>query len=166
VSPLLPYANSSILVDSQGVSTVVNGRIVTEPGNRYLIKAFLKRQQSSDTETGATKMPTQFKEGRTLPGVSGEYYLYRGYALQYAIVPSGFIIGETSESSLAYSKIQQQFAWMLPGQTCQLRFGKERISRGEIQRSSGRFGGSGIDNIVYYEIGGVELQITGAELLN
>ena len=35
-----------------------------------------------------------------------------------------------------------------------------------IQRSSGVFGGQGIDEIVYKEIGGVEIQITGGEVQN
>jgi hypothetical protein len=36
----------------------------------------------------------------------------------------------------------------------------------KIQRSSGVFGGTGIDEIVYREIGGVQIQITGGELQN
>jgi hypothetical protein len=36
----------------------------------------------------------------------------------------------------------------------------------KIQRSSGVFGGQGIDEIIYKEIAGVELQLTGTELQN
>ena len=36
----------------------------------------------------------------------------------------------------------------------------------KIQRSSGQYGGQGIDEIIYKEIGGVEIQITGGELQN
>ena len=36
----------------------------------------------------------------------------------------------------------------------------------KIQRSSGQYGGQGIDQIIYKEIGGVEIQITGGEVQN
>jgi hypothetical protein len=165
-SPLLPYANSAILIASSGAVTVVDGRLTAAAGNRYLIKAFLKREQSTGTETGGTKTPLRGQAGSVLPGASGEYFLYRGYALEYAIVPSTFALGTTSESNLQYSKIQEQFPWMLPGQNGQLRFGDDRILNAQIQRSSGVFGGLGIDEIIYSEIGGVQIQVTGGELEN
>jgi len=37
--------------------------------------------------------------------------------------------------------------------------------KGTIQRSTGLFGGAGIDQIIYPAIG-VELQLTGGEVLN
>lgn len=163
-SPLLPYANSAIVIASTGAVSTVDGRITATAGNRYLIKAFLKREQSTGTETGGTKTPLRGQSGTVLPGASGEYFLYRGYALQYATVPSTFVLGTTSETNLQYTKIQEQFAWMLPGQNGQLRFGDDRILNAQIQRSSGVFGGVGIDDIIYNEIGGVQIQVTGAEL--
>ena len=165
-SPLLPYANSAIVIASTGAVSTVDGRITATAGNRYLIKAFLKRQQSTGTESGGTKTPLRGQAGNILPGASGEYFLYRGYALQYATIPSTFILGATSEANLQYTKIQEQFAWMLPSQNGQLRFGDDRILNAQIQRSSGVFGGVGIDDIIYNEIGGVEIQVTGAELEN
>jgi hypothetical protein len=165
-SPLLPYANSAIVIASTGAVSAVDGRITAVAGNRYLIKAFLKRQQSTGTESGGTKTPLRGQAGNILPGASGEYFLYRGYALQYATIPSTFVLGTTSESNLQYTKIQEQFAWMLPGQNGQLRFGDDRILNAQIQRSSGVFGGIGIDDIIYNEIGGVEIQVTGGELEN
>ena len=165
-SPLLPYANSAIVIASTGAVGTVDGRITATAGNRYLIKAFLKREQSTGTETGGTKTPLRGQAGNILPGASGEYFLYRGYALQYATIPSTFVLGTTSESNLQYTKIQEQFAWMLPGQNGQLRLGDDRILNAQIQRSSGVFGGVGIDDIIYNEIGGVQIQVTGAELEN
>lgn len=165
-SPLLPYANSAILITSGGAVTVVDGRITAAVGNRYLIKAFLKREQSTNTETGGIKVPLRGKMGSVLPGAAGEYFLYRGYALEYAVVPSTFVLGTSSEANLQYEKIQQQFAWNLPGQEGQLRFGNDKIMTAQIQRSSGVFGGVGIDDIIYNEIGGVELQVTGGEVQN
>ena len=165
-SPLLPYANSAILIASSGIVSVTDGRITAAAGSYYLIKAFLKREQSTGTETGGTKTPLRGQAGTVLPGASGEYFLYRGYALQYAIVPSTFVLGTTSESNLQYSRVQEQFSWMLPGQNGQLRFGDDRILNAQMQRSSGVFGGRGIDDIIYSEIGGVEIQVTGAELEN
>jgi hypothetical protein len=165
-SPLLPYANSAILIESEGTVAVTDGRIAATAGTRYLIKAFLKREQSTGTETGGTKTPLRSQTGEMLPGGSGEFYLYRGYALQYATVPTTFVLGTSSESSLVYTTIQQQYKWMLPGQNVSLRFGRDRILNAQIERSSGTYGGIGIDNIIYSEIGGVEIQITGAELMN
>ena len=40
------------------------------------------------------------------------------------------------------------------------------MNAAKIQRSSGVFGGQGIDQIIYGEMGGVEIQMTGAELQN
>jgi len=37
---------------------------------------------------------------------------------------------------------------------------------GTVERSTGIFGGQGIDEILYKEIGGVQLQITGGEVQN
>ncbi len=165
-SPLLPYANSAILIASSGIVDVTNGRITSTPGSYYLIKAFLKRQQSTGTETGGTKTPLRGQAGEILPGASGEYFLYRGYALQYAVVPSTFVLGTSSESNLSYEIVQEQFSWMLPGQNGQLRFGRDRILNAQIQRSSGVYGGIGIDDIIYSEIGGVEIQVTGGEVQN
>lgn len=165
-SPLLPYANSAILIASSGIVSVTDGRISAAEGSYYLIKAFLKREQSTGISTGGTKTPLRGQAGTILPGASGEYFLYRGYALQYAIVPSAFVLGTTSESNLQYSRVQEQFSWMLPGQNGQLRFGDDRILNAQIQRSSGVFGGVGIDDIIYNEIGGVEIQVTGAEILS
>ena len=165
-SPLLPYANSAILIASSGIVSVTDGRISAAAGSYYLIKAFLKREQSTGTETGGTKTPLRGQVGTVLPGASGEYFLYRGYALQYAIVPSTFVLGTTSESNLQYNRIQEQFSWMLPGQNGQLRFGDDRILNAQMQRSSGVFGGRGIDDIIYNEIGGVQIQVTGGELEN
>ena len=34
-----------------------------------------------------------------------------------------------------------------------------------VERSSGVFGGTGIDSILYSELGGVELQLSGAEVV-
>jgi hypothetical protein len=35
-----------------------------------------------------------------------------------------------------------------------------------VQRSSGVFGGDGIDEIIYPAIGGVEIQLTGSDIQN
>jgi hypothetical protein len=164
-SPLLPYANSAILIRSQGAVTVANGRISSAAGPYYLIKAFLKREQSTGTETGATKVPLRANSGDSMPGGSGEFFLYRGYALQYAVVPSTFILGSSSELGLVYQNISRQYNWMAPGQVGSLRFGDDRLMRAQIERSSGVYGGIGIDNIIYSEIGGVEIQVIGGELI-
>ena len=60
-----------------------------------------------------------------------------------------------------------QYPWLATGTQCQFRFGDDPIMEAaRIQRSSGVFGGQGIDSIIYSELGGVQIQITSAELQN
>lgn len=163
-SPLLPFANAAILIRSKSDIEVVNGRIMATDGPLYLVKAFLKRAQSSGTETGSTKIPLKSQAENVLPGASGDSFLYRGYALQYAVVPSTFQLGFSSEANLNYLTVKSQYAWMLPGQVANLRMGEERILNARIERSTGIFGGGGIDRIIKTETGGIPIQITGGEL--
>lgn len=165
-SPLLPYANSRILIRSEGGVEVVGGRIEASTGPIYLIKAFLAREQSAGTSTGSVKVPSRGERGSILPGGSGDSFLYRGYALQYAIVNSTFVLGESSENGLSFSNIQQQLKWMLPGTGGIMKFGDDPIMTANIERSSGAYGGQGIDQIIYQEIGGVQIQVMGGDLQN
>ncbi len=165
-SPLLPYANSRILIHSEGGVEVAGGRIEATAGPIYLIRAFLAREQSTGTETGGVKVPSKRERGVILPGGSGESFLYRGYALQYAVVSSTFVLGESSESGLLFNDIQQQLKWMLPGTGGLMKFGNDPVMTANIERSSGNYGGQGIDQIIYEEIGGVQIQLTGGDLQN
>jgi hypothetical protein len=163
-SPLLVYANSRIFIEGQSTPSVINGRISSSIGNRYVLKCFLKRQQGTSTDTGAKMVP--ITGSQQLPGGSGQKYLYRGYALQYAIVASGFAWQTAADADFTWVNVTDQYEWDLPGANCQFKFGNDKVSYGVIERSSGIFGGEGIDEIIYAQIGGVQIQLYGGEVMN
>lgn len=167
-SPLKPYANSRILVPLQGPVSLSNGRWVEAPGDSYLVKCFLKRAQYSGVSSGSKLVPIPSQlEGEMMPGASGDSFFYRGYALEWVNVPSAWDLETSDESSLVWAQVTTQYRWLATGTECQFRFGQDPIMpAARIQRSSGIFGGQGIDEIIYAQIGGVELQLTGSELQN
>ena len=82
-------------------------------------------------------------------------------------VSSSWDLETSDESALTFSDVTTQFDWMEPGIECKFRFGQDPIMHtARIQRSSGVFGGQGIDSIIYQQISGVEIQITGGEAQN
>lgn len=166
-SPLLPYANSRLLVVADGVPSVTDGRIGSTPSAYYLVKAFMKRIQYSGVSSGSKKIPLESQlDGQMMPGASGDQFYYRGYSLLFATVSSTFVLGTSSESGLAFAQVTTQPEWLLPGREVQFKIGQDPVMIARIQRSSGIFGGIGIDSIIYKEIGGVELQLTGTEIQN
>ena len=167
-SPLLPYANSRVLVPNLGAVSLVNGRWVEAAGDYYLVKAFLKRQQYSGVSSGSKLIPIPSQlDGEMMPGASGDSFFYRGYALEWTNVPSGWDMKLSDESTLTWQPVVTQYEWLATGTECQFRLGQDPIMpKAKIQRSSGVFGGQGIDQILYQEIGGVELQLTGGEVQN
>jgi len=167
-SPLLPYENARVLVPNQGAVSLVGGRWVEAPGNYYLVKCFLKRSQYSGVSSGSKLVPIPSQlDGEMLPGASGDQFYYRGYALEWVEVPSNWDLETSDESALVFQQVVTQYTWLSTGTECQLRVGQDPIMpAAKIQRSSGVFGGQGIDEIIYQQIGGVELQLTGSELQN
>ena len=167
-SPLMPYVNARILVPSQGAVSLVNGRWVEAAGDSYLVRCFLKRSQYSGVSSGSKLVPIPSQlNGEMLPGASGDQFYYRGYALDYATVDASWDLSVSDEAGLSWDQVTTQFTWLATGTECQFRFGQDPIMpAAKIQRSSGVFGGQGIDSIIYSEIGGVELQLTGSELQN
>lgn len=167
-SPLKPYANSRILVPSQGAVSLVGGRWVEAAGDSYLVKCFLSRQQYSGVSSGSKLIPIPSQlDGEMMPGASGDQFYYRGYALEWVKVPSEWDLEISDESGLSWEQATTQYTWMATGTEVQFRFGQDPIMYStKIQRSSGQYGGQGIDAIIYKEIGGVELQLTGGELQN
>jgi hypothetical protein len=166
-SPLLDIANSYVLFTRPGTPSVTSGRIGSATSTKYLIKAYLKRAQYGGVSSGSKKIPLESQlEGRMLPGAAGDQFYYRGYGLQYATVASTFVLGTTTVTGISWTTLDGQKTWMLPGSEVQVQFGNDPILTGKTERSSGVFGGLGIDEIIYSEIGGVELQITGNELQN
>ena len=167
-SPLLSYANSRILVPSQGAVSLVNGRWVEAEGDSYLVKCFLSRAQYDGVSSGSKLIPIPSQlDGEMMPGASGDSFYYRGYSLEWTTVPAAWDLDSSDESSLSWTQVTTQYTWLATGTECQLKFGQDPIMpAAKIQRSSGQYGGLGIDSIIYKEIGGVELQLTGGELQN
>jgi len=167
-SPLLSIANSSILLQTEG-STVsqTNGRYSINNGPLYLINCYLKRSQPKiGPETGSRKVPTKGRQDNLMPGGSGDSFPYRGYMLRYATVTPPFNLGVDDEDLLTYTPISTPQSWIRPGMTCELRFGLDKIMKGAIEICSGTFGGEGIDQTIYTEIGGVPITIVGGETQN
>ena len=167
-SPLMPYQNGRLLVPSLGAVSLSNGRWVEAAGDSYLVRLFINRQQYKGVSSGSKLVPIPSQlDGEMMPGASGDQFYYRGYALDFTTVPADYDLVAGDEAGFAWIQVTTQYDWLATGTECQFRFGQDPIMlAAKIQRSSGRYGGQGIDEIIYKEIGGVEIQITGGELQN
>jgi len=166
-SPLLPYANARVLAAVEGAPSVVNGRFVAPEGQKYLTLCFMSRKQYEGVSSGSKKIPLDSQlDGRMMPGASGDSFYYRGYALRYAPVASNYDPLTGDESLLAWTEVTAQPEWLYAGAEVEFYFGDEKPMVGTVERATGVYGGQGIDEILYRELGGVQLQITGAELRN
>jgi|TARA_B100000085_G_scaffold205994_1_gene189629 hypothetical protein len=162
-SPLLPYFNGRIKATTQGTVSIVNGRPVVSGGTSYVVKCYIKRIQYTGVTSGSRPLPLESQlEGRMLPGASGDSFYYRGFALQKAPLGDGNWLGDLS--GLTFTDITAQESFLLPGGEVEFKFGNETEMVATIQRSSGVFGGQGIDEILYPALGGVEIQLTGTEV--
>jgi hypothetical protein len=155
-SPLSPYINGRLLVPNQGAVSLVGGRWVEAAGDYYLVKLFISRQQYSGVSSGSKKIPLASQlDGEMMPGVSGDQFFYRGYALEYTTVPNTWNLETSDETGLVFQQVLTQYSWLAQDPI---------MPAAKIERSSGVFGGQGIDEIIYQQIGGVQIQITGAEV--
>lgn len=166
-SPLAPYINSRVLTVSEGAVSLVNGRFQAAAGDTYLVRCFMKRTQYSGVSSGSKKIPLESQlDGEMMPGASGDQFYYRGYALEYAVVPADYDPVTDDESLLTFTQVTSQLDTLLPNREVRFFFGDEKESLSRVQRSTGIFGGQGIDEIIYKEIGGVQLQLTAGEVQN
>ena len=165
-SPLKPYANALLLVKGQQETQQINGRWSYKTGNGYLVRCFLKRQQYTGVSSGSRMIPIPSQlGGEMLPGASGDSFYYRGFSLEYAVVSSNYNLETDNLDGLTFNIINEQPYWLVAGNRCEFKLGDDPIMReARIERSSGQFGGEGIDKILYREIGGVELQLTGGQI--
>lgn len=166
-SPLAPYMNSRVLFP--GVPTIanVNGRFQETITENYLVKAWMKRAQYSGVSSGSKKLPLESQlDGLMMPGASGDQFYYRGYSLEYAIAPIDYDLLAPNEDGLEFLEVKEQYPWMKTGIEVPFQFGNDPLLISKVQRSSGIFGGVGIDQIIYKEIAGVQLQLTGGEVQN
>ena len=163
-SPLLAYYNGRIKATTQGAVSIVNGRPVVSGGTTYVIKCYIKRMQYTGVTSGSKPLPLESQlEGRMLPGASGDQFYYRGFALQKAPLGGGDWLGDLS--GLTFTDITAQESFLLPGSEVEFKFGNDPDMFATIQRSSGQFGGDGIDEILYPALGGVEIQLTASEVM-
>lgn len=165
-SPLLEFANARIRVlTSESVQRDADGRLYVNDNSYYLVVCYMKRTQYTGVTSGSRKIPLASElNGEMLPGASGDEFYYRGYALQYSQVLSGYDWKKPDISDAQWTETDGSESFLRPQKEIELLFGTE-LMKGTIQRSSGVFGGVGIDEIIYPAIG-VELQITGAQVLN
>lgn len=165
-SPLLPYANARILVTPEETVSTVGGRITSTNTLQYVVLCFMKRAQYSGVSSGSKRLPLESQlGGQMMPGASGDSFYYRGYALQYATITDQDWITDPVDD-FTWTRMTTQPDWMSPGSQIPFKFGDDPLLLSTIERSSGVFGGQGIDEIIYNEIQGVELQLTGGELQN
>lgn len=165
-SPLAPYINSLVIFQGRGTVTVANGRFTEADGGQYIVRAFMSRQEYKGVSSGSKKLPLESQlDGRMMPGASGDSFYYRGYALEWTHLPGGgFDLDDPDITGLTFAQVTGQYEWMYTGQEVGFLFGNEKPLTGSLERSSGVFGGQGIDQIIYKEIAGVPIQIIGAEL--
>ena len=163
--PLLAYYNGRIKATTQGTVSIVNGRPVASGGTVYVVKCYIKRMQYTGVTSGSKPLPLESQlEGRMLPGASGDQFYYRGFALQKAPLGNGNWLGDLS--GLTFTDITAQESFLLPGTEVEFKFGNDPDMFATVQRSSGQFGGDGIDEILYPALGGVEIQLTASEVIS
>jgi len=164
-SPLLPYANSYVLFEAEGIPEVSDGRIITGAGSRFLVECYLKRQESNGVETGADYLPLQSNSQDFLPGSSGQVYLYRGYALRYIEVSEDYEAGVSNAPANGWVNLSANNLpiWLTPGANCIHIQGNETAKNSSVERSTGKYGGSGIDSIISSYIVGIPLIIRSGD---
>ena len=121
--------------------------------------------QYTGVTSGSKPLPLESQlEGRMLPGASGDQFYYRGFALQKAPLGNADWLGNLS--GLTFTDITAQESFLLPGNEVEFKFGNDPDMFATVQRSSGVFGGDGIDEILYPALGGVEIQLTASEVIS
>jgi hypothetical protein len=167
-SPLLPYANSYLLLQSTGAPAVLSGRIIAGPNGYFVVQCYLTRQDSTGTSTGADYLPTQTSPGSGFPGTSGDVYLYRGYALRYTPVTAQYTLADPLPASTVWTNLlsTNKPVWLAPGISGKHLQGNEDIKYTVVERPTGKYGGIAIDEIVSTNIGGIPITVRSGDQLN
>jgi hypothetical protein len=167
-SPLLDYANGYLLVRQQGTPSIVNGRVQQTAGTTYLVQCYLKRQDSTGTSTGADYVPVQSRGGAAIDGASGQIYLYRGYALRYAVVSSTYDLEALSLTGVTFSAFTFTSVpeWLVAGVSGSHKQGREKVAYFSVETCGGKFGNSGIDELINNNIEGIPIVIRSGQVLN
>jgi hypothetical protein len=164
-SVLSEYANSYLLIDSGGVPSIIDGRISSGSGDKYLVECYLKREERREGEyIGSRSGSSRF----ALDGASGNIYFYEGYALRYGRVSSNYEIEGLNLSGIVWNELGEGIVprWIRSGVSGKHRQGVEKAGVFTIEVASGRYGNEGIDKIINKEIGGIRIRIRTGQVLN
>lgn len=97
-----------------------------------------------------------------MPGTSGDVYLYRGYALRQATAPAGYDpVASPVPSTLVWQSITAGL--LQPGVDCIHLQGLESAKPCKIERATGKYGGSQIDEIITEHVGGLQIVIRSGD---
>lgn len=166
-SPLQNYANAYLVTTSKEAPAISNGRIISEDDKHYVVQCYLVRQQSTGTSTGGDYIPVQTTPGDKMPGSSGVVYLYAGYALRYGLLPNDYEQGDMIPSNTNWTIITSELpSWLVIGQECTHLQGREPAKYCKIERISGKYGNSAIDDIIISEVGGVPIIVRSGDLID
>ncbi|MFZ9315823.1 MAG: hypothetical protein ACO236_00920 [Candidatus Nanopelagicaceae bacterium] len=166
-SPLLEFANARVrIAQLPPVDRDFNGRFINQPSSYWLLICYMKRVQYTGVSSGSRKIPLPSElDGQMLPGASGDEFYYRGYALEKASIISSYDWKKPNISDLTFLDMVGNELFLHPQSEVEFLFGSQAPMKAVIQRSNGKFGGTGIDEIIYPAIG-IEFQLTGAEVLS
>lgn len=167
-SPLLPYANSWLLINIGNTPSVVNGRVVQSVISYRIVQCYLKRQQSTGTSTGGDYVLSQTQANLETGSAGGVVYLYRGYALGYIALNTkpDFNTFNVSGSSYTPFNLTNSVPWMTSGVTGLHRQGIEKPAHFSFESVGGKFGDLGVDQIVNEAIEGIPIVIRSGQVLN
>lgn len=167
-SPLLPYANALLLIGVDGVPSISGGRVVVSTGSWRVVECYLKRQDSTGTNTGADYVLGDTQANLRTGSAGGRAYLYRGYALRYASLTTEPNFGTLDKSTLSFVDVNpvQGESWLINGSSGLHRQGIEKPAYFVFESIGGRFGGGGIDEIIGDSIQGLPIVINSGQVLN
>jgi hypothetical protein len=94
-------------------------------------------------------------------------YLYQGYGLQWVEAPTGYVAGDEVQDGLGWTSLADGIPeWLVPGVVGTHMQGIEVPKYCTIERITGRYGNSGIDEIIIKEIGGIPLLVRSGDLVD
>lgn len=155
--------NSRVMVTELGASEVMNGRLYASNEARYILRGFLTRAMGEGTDDG--ELPSWGSRASSGGGVTS-VFLYRGYITEYATVSSNYEFSNYStDQGLVYRTILSESSYnprinIYRGMPATLRHGSSGfMETGSVVIFGGRYGGSGIDEILYKELRAIPIII-------
>lgn len=165
-SPLLPYINCSGIYTSDLGATIsiTDGRLQASSSESYYLELFLRRSQSSGTDSGARQVPVSGTSD-LMAGYRGSAFIYRGYLIRYGIAPDGFILGTSSSNGISMTSVgESRPEWLTTSGNLRILFGDSGNPMNcTLVSTSGVYGSIGIDQIIMSEVRGIPIVISAAE---